>query len=65
MLLGSDLGGDSRDEFKSGSLQRGWDQKFGAKVRQVDGGGSKYLLGEDVWVGYEGVNEGWFLSLEE
>ena len=42
-----------------------WAQRCGTEVRRIDGGGSKYLLGEDVWVVNEGGNEGWFLSLEE
>ena len=48
-----------------GSPRKGRDQRFGTEVRRIDGGGRKYLLGEDFWISNDGGDEGWFMSLEE
>ena len=45
--------------------QKGWYQWRGTEFRGKVGNGSKYLLGEDVWIGDDGRDEVLFLSLEE
>ena len=62
---GSDLGRKRRDKAKRGIPQKGWSKQCDTKVRYIDGGERKYLLGEDVWIGDDGGDEGWFLLLEE
>ena len=41
------------------------DQQCGTEVLRIYGGGRIYLLTEDVWIGGDGGDEGWFISLEE
>ena len=48
-----------------GGLRNGWAQIGGTEVRWIDGGRSKYLLGEYVCIRNGVSDEGCFLSLEE
>ena len=57
--------GKRKEKVKRGGPHKGCSQKCGTEVLRINSGRRKYLLGGDILVGNEGVNEGWFLLLEE
>ena len=62
---GIELRRKRRDKVKGGSPGKVGSQQCGTEVHRIDCGGSKYLLGEDVGIGNDGGDEGWFLLMEE